>query len=353
MDGEYVEKMCMKEPKRHNANLSRITRRLREGNLDGLAGRAHGATTTGTGHDWVVATATAGRGTAIEEIVVGSALAGVRGDTILLLALEDADVHVRGALGALGGDVATLHVDVTGDIESTILAEGNLPPGLIKTTKVSKLGGAEGRSAGSRNAGSERDYGLLARLETDGNLGLVDVQRHAGEAIGLPAEDNSVFVGVVGELGLPLRVLTDPDTTVVRLVVLSDGNNAERLDNILNTLEEISDKVADIIDQVTEVAGRGCGGSSAGRSNSLGGSSRGLDLLDLNGSSRACGLSLSGGLLGGGSDGRSDLGGRSRCGRVEDGAPVDFVPVDVVQVIGNGLPVDVVGGRALGISTAC
>lgn len=354
MGGEYEEKMCMKKPERHNADLRRTTQRLRERNLDGLAGGAHGATTTGTGHDSVVATATAGGGTALEEVVVRSALARVWGDTVLLLALEDADVHVRNTLGALGGDGATLHVDITGDVESTVLAEGNLPPGLVKTTEVGKLGGAEGRGTGSGNVGSERDNGLLARLETNGNLGLVDVQGHARETIGLPAEDDSVLVGVVGELGLPLGILTDPDTAIVGLVVLTGGDNAKGLDNGLNTLEEVSDNVTDVIDQVAETIGRRGGGrSSAGRSSSLGGSSRGLDLLDLDGSSGAGGLSLCGGLLDGGSGGRSDLGGRGRSGRGEDGAPVDLVPVNVLQVVSDTLPVDVLDSRALCITMGC
>jgi hypothetical protein len=252
--------MCMKKPKRYNADLRRTTQRLREGDLDGLAGGAHGATTTGTGHDGI------GRGTTLEEVVVGSALARVGCDTVLCLALEDADVHVRDTLGALGGDSATLHVDVTGDIESTVLAEGNLPPGLIKTTEVGKLSGAESRSTGSGDVGSERDNSLLARLKTDGDLGLVDVQGHAREAISLPAEDDSILVGVIGELGLPLGVFTDPNTAVVGLVVLASGDNAKGLDDGLNALEEVSDNVTDVTNQIAEVAGgRGCGGrSSAG-----------------------------------------------------------------------------------------
>jgi hypothetical protein len=353
MDGEDEEKMCTKKPKRQNADLRRTTQRLREGNLDGLAGGAHGATATGTGHDGVVATSTTGGSTAAEQVVVGSGLAGVGGDTVLLLALENAEIHVRGTLGALGGDGATLHVDVAGDVESTELAEGDLPPGLVKTTEVGKLGGAKGRSASSGNVGSKRDNGLLARLETDGDLRLVDVQGHAREAIGLPAEDDGIFVGVVGELSLPVRVLTNPDGAVVRLVVLANRDDAEGLDDALNTLEKVRDDVTDVTDEVAEVVGRGgCGGrSSAGGSSSLRRSSRGLDLLNLDSSSGAGGCSLCGGLLlDGGSDGRSDLSGRGWSGRAEDGAPVDLLPVDIVQVVGNGLPVDIVGRRALSIT---
>ena len=44
------------------------------------------------------------------------------------------------------------------------------------------------------------------------------------------------------------------------------------------------------------------------------------------------------------------LGGRSRSGRVENRAPVDLVPVDVDKVVGNGVPVDIVASRALGIT---
>jgi hypothetical protein len=341
---------------RYNAYPNR-TMSLREGNLDGLAGGAHGATATDTLHDNVEALATAVAGVALGELVCagltaggGPLAAGIR------LALESADFHVRSALGALGGDLSTVVlVDVTGDIEGTVLAEGNLPPCGVKTTEVGKLGVLEGRGAGRGNVLGERDDSLLSRLEADRDLGLVDVQGHAGEAVGLPAEDDGVLVGVVGELGLPLAVVADPDATVVALVVLADGLDTEGVADVLDTVEKVGDELADVVDEVAnEVARLGLGRSSsgAGRSSRGRSGSRGLDLLGLERSSGAGRGGLRGLLLGNRSRG-GGLRGGSRSGRSEDRAPVDLLPVDVLQVVGNATPVDVLGSRALSLTGNC
>lgn len=352
MDGEYNEEMCMKKPKRHNADRRWTTKRLREGNLDGLLGRAHGAATTGTGHDGVVTTSTTVAGVALEEIVIFTLLARVGNNTVLLLALENALLHAGLALGANGADVAALHVDVTGDIESTVLAEGDLPPCLVKTTEVGELGVAESRGASRGNVWSERDDSLLSRLETNGDLGLVDVQGHSTEAVGLPTEDDGILVGIVCELGLPVAIIANPHGAVVALVVLASGDDAERLDDALDTLEKVGNNITDIADEVSKVVGRGRSGGRSARGGHGGRrSSRSLDLLDLDSLSGAGGSSLRRGLLLDGGGG--GLGGRSRGRGSEDGAPVDLVPVDVVEVVGDGLPVDIVVSRALSVTTGC
>ena len=192
-------------------------------------------------HDNVETLATAVAGSALGKLVcAGLTAAGGPLAAGISLALESADLHVRSALGALGRDLSTaVLVDVTGDIEGTVRAEGNLPPGCVKTTEVGKLGVLEGRGAGRGDVLRERDDSLLSRLEADRDGGLVDVQGHAGEAISLPAEDNGVLVGVVGELGLPLAVLADPDATVVALVVHADGLDTEVVADGLDTIEKV------------------------------------------------------------------------------------------------------------------
>lgn len=260
MDGEYEEKMCMKEPTTSNADRGWTTKRLKgdarersggERDLDGLAAGAGGAAATGTGHDCVVATATAVAGLAEEEVVVGTLLARVGRLAVgISLALEDTGVHVRDTLGASGLDVISVHVDVAGNVECTILAEGDLPPCLVKASEVGKLGALVSRSTGRRNVLGERDDGLLSRLETNGDLGLVDVQGHAREAIGLPAEDDGVLAVVVGELGLPFAIITDPDGTIVALIVFANGADAQRLHEVLDTFEEVRDN---ILNNVAEI----------------------------------------------------------------------------------------------------
>lgn len=119
-------------------------KRLGDDNLDGLTVLAHGATTTGTGHDWVVATTAATAGVAVEEVVVGTLLAGVQA----VLALEDTGVHVGDALGALGANAVTVHVDVTRNIESTLGTEGDLPPGVVDLEAVILVAGEDGGASG-------------------------------------------------------------------------------------------------------------------------------------------------------------------------------------------------------------
>lgn len=221
---------------------NQILRRLMEDDVDVLAGRAHGAATTSTLHDAVVATASTVAGATVEQIVISSLLA--RGDVVL--ALEDTLVHVGSALGALGADGVAVHVDVTGDIESAPLAEGNLPPGLVPATEQSELGVGEGGSAGSRDVGREGKSDALARLDSDGDLGLVDVDRHTGEAIGLPAVEDGILVVVVGELSSPVAVVADPDATVVALVVLANLAT-DAVGQRLNATHQVGDNIADLV----------------------------------------------------------------------------------------------------------
>lgn len=134
---------------------------LGEGDLDRLGVGAHGATTAGTGHLDVVTAATTVAGTAVEEVVVGAFLAGLG---IGVFALEDARVHVGCALGALGADLASLHVDVAGYIEGTEVAKRGLPPGVVQTTELGKEGVGVDGSAGCGDLGGERQGNALTAL---------------------------------------------------------------------------------------------------------------------------------------------------------------------------------------------
>lgn len=160
------------------------------------------------------------------------------------VALVDAGLHVRKALGALHADVAALHVDVTGDVESTPLAEGDLSPGVVDTTEhgESVLGSRWG--ARSRNVGSEGDLDGLSGLQADGNVGNPLVDGHAVEALGLPAVVDGLVATGVGDLHTPLGVVTDPDTAVVGLLVLADLG-ANLVGNGGDTSEDILDEVAE------------------------------------------------------------------------------------------------------------
>jgi hypothetical protein len=161
---------------------------------------------------------------------------------------------------------------------------------------------------------------------------------------------NSAFQGAV---------TANPHGTVVALVVLSDGANAEVLAELLDTVHEVADEVAkavadvvaDLVKQVANVAADRLGleGSLSGRrrgSRLLGdGRGRGLDLCGSDsGLGRALGrLGSLGRLLGGRGRGR-------RAGRV---AVVDLGPVNVLEIVGEGVPVDALdGSAALGLSLA-
>jgi hypothetical protein len=310
--------------------------RLGERDLDPLTLVVHGAAATDTLHDRVVATAATVAGVAVEELV--ALLAGLEA---LVLALEDAGVHVGQALGALHGDVATLHVNVAGNIESTVVTEGDLGPGLVETTEKSKGGVERSRRARSGDAGLEGELNGLAGLHADGDVGHEFVDGHAAEAVGLPAVVDGIGLAVVGHVHAPLAVAGDPDAAVVVLVVLANLG-AELAGDARNTGEGVGN---DITDGVLGVLGLGGGGSRglglSGRGGGGGGlSGVGVLLLGLGGRSRGDdGLGL---LLLGGRSGLSS--GRG----VENGLPVELVPLDVLQVVGEGVPVEVLVRAALG-----
>jgi hypothetical protein len=93
--GVSVDENHLKRQKIKGVLMKRIYKlketlpRLRELDLDPLAAVVHGATTTNTLHDGVVATATAVAGIAVKEVVTLLARFGA-----LVLALEDTGVHV-------------------------------------------------------------------------------------------------------------------------------------------------------------------------------------------------------------------------------------------------------------------
>jgi hypothetical protein len=246
----------------------------------------HGATATGALHDGVVAaTATAG-GTAVHEVVAECAGLGAG-----VLALEDAGVHVGGALGADHADVAAVHVDVAGNIESTVDTESDLGPGLLKTTKHGKLGALLGGSAGSRDVGCEGEADGLAGLEADGDVGGVVLDDHAGEAVGLPAVEHGFVTAVVGDVHSPGTVVSDPDAAVAGLGVHTHLG-ADDAGDASDTGEEIADDIAEVL---VGLVGLGRGSRGLG----------GLDSLCAGGRDWAGGLLLGLGSRAG--DGRGGL----------------------------------------------
>ncbi len=308
---------------------------LGDDDLDVLAVLAHGATTASTGHDWVVATTATTAGVAVVEVVVGTLLAGVHA----VLALEDTGLHVGNALGALGADAAALHVDVARDIESTILAEGDLPPGVVDGTEEGNVGVGVDGCAGRRHLLLERELHGLAGGDLDGNVRLIDLDRHSVVAVCLPAEQEHIIAGaIVDEFGLPFAVAANPDTIPSGLAVQS-GFAIELLEPVFNAVHEVGNSVADglanvtdSVAKVTKRVARLCrGGSRLGRGRSRG--------LLLGGGSGGLGLSLY--------IGNRDLGGggRSRGRGSEDGAPVD-----IAEIVCDFAPVDFVGSITLGLT---
>jgi hypothetical protein len=315
-------------------SIESIWLRLRHDDLDDFTALTHGATTASTGHDWVVATATTVARVAVEEVVVSALFAALHA----VLALEDAGLHVGCALGALGGDLATVHVDVAGNIESTLGTEGGLPPGVVNTTEHGKLGARVDRSASSRSVLLEGDVDRLAGLETDRDLGLHLVNAHVLEVVGPPAEEDGVLAGVVGELGPPLAVLAEPDTILVALGVLSDLGT-EASDHGLEAVQGVLDNVTNIVEEVAKWVLLSWGwfrglARSLGSWRRAGGLGGRVDCLGLSD------LSLWLGWLGWL---RSCLGSR---------LSKDLVPVDVAEVVGNLAPVDLVISAALGLGLA-
>jgi hypothetical protein len=307
---------------------------LGESDLDPLAVVGHGATATGTLHDSIVAAATTAAGTAVHEVIAVCARLGAG-----VLALEDAGVHVGSALGADHADVAAVHVDVAGNIESTVDTEGDLGPGLLKTTKQGKLGALLGGRASSRDVGREGEADGLASLEADGDVGGVVLDDHTSEAVGLPAVENGLLTTVVGDVHSPGTVVSDPDAAVIGLAVHTHLG-ADDAGDASDTGEDIGNDVAEVLVGCLDLGGWGRG---------LGG----LDSLCAGGGHRAGGLLLGlGGRAGGSGGGLLLLGSRGRlCGgrrRGEDGAPVDLVPLDILEVVRKSVPVDGLLGAALG-----
>jgi hypothetical protein len=310
--------------------------RLGERDLDPLTLVVHGATATNTLHDRVVATATTVAGIAVEEVV--ALLAGLGA---LVLALEDTGVHVGQALGSLHGDVAAVHVDVAGNIESTVVTEGDLGPGLVETTEKSEGGVERSRRARSRHVGLEGELDGLAGLHADGDIGNELVDGHAAEAVGLPAVEDCVGAAVVGHVHAPLAVARDPDATVVALVVLANLG-AKLAGDACDTGKGVGNDIADGVAGVGGLGGSGSGGGGLGGLGGGGGGLSGVGVLLLGLGGRRRGDDGLGRLLLGN---RSGLGGG---GGVEDGLPVELVPLDVLQVVGEGVPVEILVGATLG-----
>ena len=216
-----------------------------EGDLEPLAVVGHGAATTDTLHDWVVAAAATVTGRAVDEVVAELARLGAG-----VLALEDTGVHVRRAGGALSADAATLHVDVLGDVEGTRSSlargrSGELEPGVLDTAEDGLAGVGGGGSASSRDALGGRDLDGLALLHADRDGWRVDVEGHAGEAALYPAVPDSVLAGV-GHIKAVGGIAANPQTAVARLCV--DAHlGADSLTDAGDTGHQIADDVVGLV----------------------------------------------------------------------------------------------------------
>lgn len=115
--------------------------------------------------------------------------------------------HVRNAALSLDGNVVTIHVDLTGNIESAVLTiEGEFTPGVGDLT-VDELGvGVDGRET-TANTGSEGDIEDGTVGEGLGDQRLGDVDPAGGRA---PENEFNVLTTIVDELASVVTILTDP-----------------------------------------------------------------------------------------------------------------------------------------------
>jgi hypothetical protein len=244
-------------------------------------------------------------------------------------------------------DAHAVHVDFPGHVEGTVVAKSEFDPGVLDTTKHGKLGLVVGGSAGTGNTGGERDDLAGANGEVDGDGGLCLVERHAGVAVGSPAEETHRRGTIVDELHLPGTVVTEPHHFVVGLCVHTHLGDTKLLAQVLNAFENVANESAAVRARgVSRLRSRGCRRSDSRRL-ARGGSNRsGFRRKNLSGrgelgrrsSSRVC-------------VGLRCLYGRWSRGRGSSGLVLveDRVPVDVGEIVGDVRPVDI-GEIALGLT---
>lgn len=247
-------------------------------------------------------------------------------------------VPATGALGTLGGEFHTLHVDLTRDIEAAVGAgtEGELEDGLVEETHEQVRVVESGAAAAGETIGSGK-FLALAGTKLDGDEGLVGVDPHGRLA---PAVQHGVLAGGVCEGGRVGTAIAKPDLTVLLLVVETDLG----AEGGCKSRDAFKDAGSDA--SKTAVGGRvgrvGGGGGALGRRFGGGGGRSRSSLVSRGGrlgrrSSNGGGSSDDLGLGGGGGRGSGGRGaGRSV-------AVVDLAPVYAAEVVGDVGPVNVLG----------
>lgn len=139
---------------------------------------------------------------AVLELVLEPARGGAG-----VLADEDAGLHVRHAVGSDDGHVAADHVDLAGNVDDAVGAEGVLAPGLGNLT-VDKVGVVVHDGPSTAGAIGEGEGLVLAGGNADGDKGSLGVDPRAG---GAPDNEDDVLVGLVVVGVGPLAIRADPD----------------------------------------------------------------------------------------------------------------------------------------------
>lgn len=183
---------------------------LEEGGLE-VGRRTHvtAATRGSTGVGAVGSTLLRSVGAVLERVAELTAVAAV--------AYEDAGVHVGHAVGSGDAHAVAGHVDLSGDVDSRVRAEGELAPGVGDLT-VDGLGVRVDTSPGTGLTVSERDGLRRAGSKVYGDIRLDGV--HPG-ASATPDDEDHVSTGVVGEGVGPLSIAAQPNGTVVCLRVVT------------------------------------------------------------------------------------------------------------------------------------
>ena len=203
---------------------------LSKGRLNVVVGANKAATAgsavVGSGHGSLLRV-----GCAVDELVTGGA--DVAGET-----LEDAGVHVRDALGRLDGHVATLHVDLAGDIKGAELAiESEFTPSLGDLA-VDQLSIVVDGGPATANSGRVGNVEAGTVLEIVGDVRLVDIDPAGSRS---PDNDTDVLAAVVDELAGVVTIVAQPSGAVAGLGVGS-GEYAKKADKIGNEATLLNDR---------------------------------------------------------------------------------------------------------------
>jgi hypothetical protein len=201
-----------------------------EGDLDVLVvtnkAATASSTSVGSGHSTLL-----GPGGAVDKLVLGPAR------RVAVGALEDAGVHAGLALGGLDGHVVTLHVDLTGHVESAVgTVEGEFTPSLRDLT-VDKLGVVVDGSPAAADSGSVGNVESGSVVDGVGDEGNVDVDP-AGS--GTPDNKSDILAAQVLELAGVITIVAQPGRAAVVGLGVGTSKNTDGGKNLGENIRDES-----------------------------------------------------------------------------------------------------------------